>query len=233
MLSPRLQVLLSLCSSDRCLADVGCDHGQLPLHAVASGRVQRAIGIDRRPHLVEAARRRAHRDGYAERVSFRIGSGLEPLVPGEVPVVVFAGLGGINVLRCLEGRPDVLARTQALVLQPNRDLPRVRRWLYERGWSIDAEALPREGSRHFPTVRAVPVAAPRPTELELWVGPRILSADYPEVGAYLALLLGDLERRARSLGPGGQLARRLSEQLRTRVEDRERSAHRETESTDP
>ena len=98
-----------------------------------------------------ALRERGHRvlptersRGPAERArarlgEVRVGEGLEPLAPGEVQVVVAAGMGGLTIARLLEHSPEVTARLDRLVLQPMQREAALRSWLGEHGFAIERE----------------------------------------------------------------------------------------------
>jgi tRNA (adenine22-N1)-methyltransferase len=51
-------------------------------------------------------------------IECRLGEGLEPILPGEVDIVVIAGMGGRSIGRILAGSPAVVASLEALILQP-------------------------------------------------------------------------------------------------------------------
>src|SRR5438874_5256025 len=64
------------------VADIGCGDGQLAAHLAARGH--RVVATEARPGPAARARERLG--------DCRLGPGLEPLVPGEVEVIVMAGM---------------------------------------------------------------------------------------------------------------------------------------------
>lgn len=153
-LSPRLAAVASLVLPGLPLADVGTDHGYLPVALVADGTVPRAVATDIAAKPATAAQRYVIAAGYAGAVAVRVGNGLTTMAPGEAATIVIAGMGGCLIRDILAATPDIALSAHRLVLQPMRDAAVLRRWLWAAGWSICAERMAREGERYY-TVIAV------------------------------------------------------------------------------
>ncbi len=144
------------------LADVGTDHGLVPLAAVATGLAARAWGVDAKPGPLAVARRTlaeaaapggAGPDGpWLERIVLRLGTGFEALDDVAPDAVVMAGLGARTMIATFEGRPAVLAGVRQLVLQPLSEPARLRAWARAAGWRLVREAVVREKSRWLPVM---------------------------------------------------------------------------------
>jgi len=118
---------------------------------------------------LDVARRNAALAGAT--LDLRLGDGLQPLRPGEVDGVVIAGVGGRTCLEILAGPHLRALDLRWLIVQVNRDLPRVRMWLAERGWRTERETLVQDGRRIFPTLLASPHhAARRLSHAEAYLG---------------------------------------------------------------
>jgi tRNA A22 N-methylase len=210
-LSRRLQTLLDATLPDAPMADIGTDHALVPVAAVRSGRVPRAIGIDRAAEPLCGARRRVRDADLAGRIDLRLGEGLEPLRPDDgVRTVVVAGLGARVVGSALfgeEGRLDALG-VERLVLQPLRSARSARATLLDRpDWQIVDERLVEEGGYFYVTFvvdrmrEAIFDGAEEPgdwDETERLVGRHLRRRGGAALGRYLELLAGLLERRLRS-----------------------------------
>lgn len=88
----------------------------------------------------------------------RLGPGLEPLAPGEVEVIVMAGMGGATIAAALAGSPEVAGAARLWVLQPMQRLQRLRDWLEAQGHAVERELSAADGRR----VYTVLVVRPRP-----------------------------------------------------------------------
>jgi tRNA A22 N-methylase len=145
------------------VVDVGADHGHV---AYALGAV--------------ATERALHRRGRSD-VRWVVADGLRPF--RRVDLAVVGGMGADTIGRILAEGP----RPAVVVVHAADDPPRLRRWLADHGWRIDAERLAREAGRFAEVIRAVP-GAEHAEDLDLALGPRLLSGDDPLLAEHLAEL---------------------------------------------
>jgi len=152
VLSSRLAVVAALCPEAARLADVGSDHGLLPLALLASGRASRAIATERTRELADRIARPPAGACWEGRFAVRFGDGLAPLEAEDgLDAIVVAGLGGRSIVRILSaGSRLPLLGPGALILQPRSEPALVRAWLSASGWALAAERLTGErGRRHL------------------------------------------------------------------------------------
>ena len=86
------------------LADVGTDHGFLPVWLRLHGRVASAIASDLRPGPLSRARENAAAWGV-DGIDFRLCDGLADIGAEECDTVVIAGMGGENIAAILSAAP--------------------------------------------------------------------------------------------------------------------------------
>lgn len=147
-LSERLAAVARYVPSGAIIADIGTDHAYLPVHLVQAGVILKAVAVDVHQGPYDSALDTVKSCGLEEKITLHMGDGLQILSPGEVDVVVIAGMGGKTVCNILTAGKSVVDQLQRLVLQPMRDTFMVRCWLLENGWRIVDEEMVREG-RHF------------------------------------------------------------------------------------
>ena len=104
-LQPRLRAIADLVPAGSRLADIGTDHGYIPIDLLLDGRISAAIATDIGALPLDHARRTARCCGLTEGIDFRLGDGLAPLAPGEADVIVIAGMGGDSVAAILSAAP--------------------------------------------------------------------------------------------------------------------------------
>ena len=168
-LTPRLQAIAEQVPQGACLADVGTDHGYLPVWLLRSGRIDSAIAADLREGPLDRARETAQRFGVAEQISFRLCDGLSAIRPEEVDTVVIAGMGGETIASILEAAPWTKERT-LLLLQPMTGSAELRQWLQGHGYEITGERIAREGKRLY-SILSVKGGEMSPlSPAELWAG---------------------------------------------------------------
>lgn len=190
-LPERLEALLDLLQPCRLLADIGTDHGLLPLAAVQRGVAAAAIGIDREAPLAQA-RQNWEAAGRPPGLAWVAGLGLGALADWKPDVVAIAGMGAGTMLEILD---TPAWRAQHLLLQPNTQPARVRTWAYMHGWHLRAERLVVDRERPYAVLAYQAGAGPDPayqrtdfTPAELaMLGPLLLARrDEATMGYYQA-----------------------------------------------
>lgn len=155
-LSLRMRALAELVGPCDVLADVGCDHGFLAIYFVLSEKAKRAIAMDVQPGPLERAREHVRLYGCEDRIALRLADGLGALEPGEADAILIAGMGGGTILHILEEGWEKAKAAKELILQPQSEISRVRKFLLERGYCIEAEDMVEEDGKFYPMMRAVP-----------------------------------------------------------------------------
>ena len=84
------------------LADVGTDHGYLPVWLLVHGRIDKAVAADLREGPLGRARETARQHRQEGKISFRLCDGLTGIAADEADTVIIAGMGGN--LRNFRGR---------------------------------------------------------------------------------------------------------------------------------
>jgi tRNA (adenine22-N1)-methyltransferase len=130
------------------VADIGADHAYVSILAAQRGAA-RVYALEANPGPLARARANIAAWGFAETVETRLGWGLGPLAPGEAETLVLAGLGGRQIVEILSAGPQVVQTAAQLVLQPQRDLAAVRRYVLAAGFDLWDEQRLREDGRDY------------------------------------------------------------------------------------
>ena len=154
-LSERLSSVASMVTAGNCLADVGTDHGYVPIYLYERNRIPRAIAMDVNKGPLERARLHIAEYGFEEAIETRLSDGLAALKAGEADSVVIAGMGGPLMIRILSAYPEVTSSLKELILQPQSEVSEVRSWLYEQGYEILEEHMVYEDGKYYPMFKAV------------------------------------------------------------------------------
>lgn len=148
-LSQRLQAVADLAEDAEVVADVGTDHGYIPLFLIACGKAQRAIAMDINEGPLQRAREHIRQYNQQERIETRLSDGLSKLRPGEAQTIVIAGMGGALMKRILTEGEATAHAADCLVLQPQSELPMFRRFLVEYGYRILREDMVYEDGKFY------------------------------------------------------------------------------------
>lgn len=211
-LSPRLSVLARWAAPGCRFADIGTDHGYLPVWLIKNGVIDRAIATDLRSGPLERAAHTARRYGVADRVQLRLCDGLEGLEPRETDTIAIAGMGGETIAGILDRAPWTRREDVTLLLQPMSTQPELRRRLLEGGYRVEEECLACQGGTLYVAMKVRPGRDRPMTVAELWAGRQ--SRD-PLRGRWLEQCLTKaekaLEGRRRAKCPSGKTVARLEE----------------------
>jgi tRNA (adenine22-N1)-methyltransferase len=192
LLSPRLAALADAIAPGSRVADVGSDHGLLPLWLAASGRAAYCLATEETEALLTRVARPPADAPWVHRIAFRSGDGLTAVRPGDrIDTIVLAGLGGRTIVRLLGGVGALRLPALRLVLQPRSEIASTRRWLSENGWRLVSERITLARSRFHVTL-----AAERGPDSDLYshptlsredllaAGPLLVRRPTPDVAAY-------------------------------------------------
>lgn len=180
-LQPRLQHLANLIPQGVRLADIGTDHGYLPVWLIQQGRIDRAIAADIAQEPLAHAKRTAE-EYDTENIHFRLCSGLDGIGPEEVDYIVIAGMGGDTIVSILSAAPWTKNGVK-LLLQPMTKVEMLRSWLADNGYCFTAESLVWDKEYLYPVMEVAGGARKKLTAAEEWGGTK-LEGD-PLYGEYL------------------------------------------------
>jgi tRNA (adenine22-N1)-methyltransferase len=155
---PRLRAISDLVPPSRNMADIGTDHGYLPLYLVHWGRVASAIATDISAGSLKKASTLIEQNNLNHVIETRLGNGLSALSAGEVDTIVIAGMGGVLISDILQQGENVARSASTLILQPMIGQEELRRWLVQNKYRIQNEDLVKESNRIYEIIVAVPDA---------------------------------------------------------------------------
>lgn len=156
-LSERLQIIAERTENTEAMADIGTDHGFLPIYLLQSGMCCKAIVSDiSGPSLAKAVENgRMNLDDGAG-FEARMGDGLKTIGKGEVDTVVIAGMGGKLIRDIMAEDIEHTYSFKRFILQPRIGQGHLRKWLCDNGFRIINEDIAVEGSNLPEIITAVP-----------------------------------------------------------------------------
>ncbi|MCC8098403.1 MAG: class I SAM-dependent methyltransferase [Eubacterium sp.] len=149
-ISKRLKMSADLVPESVLLADIGTDHGYLPVYVVENGKVKQAVASDISKGSAEKAYENVLGNGLCDKIEIRCGNGLEPLKADEFPdTIVLTGMGGVLMTEILEGGIEKTKAAKSLILQPQHNIDRVRAYVHSVGFKITAEDMILEQGKYY------------------------------------------------------------------------------------
>ncbi|MCF0229661.1 MAG: SAM-dependent methyltransferase, partial [Parasporobacterium sp.] len=134
-ISYRLKHVASLVTEGYSVADIGTDHGYVPIYLLQNNRISRAIAADVAAGPLERARKNACIRGLDDRIDCRLGDGLSCVAPGEADCIIICGMGGIVMRRILDQGIETVLSAKELILSPHRDPELITEFLDANGFS--------------------------------------------------------------------------------------------------
>lgn len=183
-LSDRLLACAKFVAPGDRVADVGCDHGYLPIYLLTEGIARSAIASDINELPLLSAMCNADKYGVRSKMEFYLSDGVQS-IPHNFDVLICAGMGADTMISILEEATWLRSKRYRLILQCQSKTPTLRRFVSETGWRIDEETVVRDGKFLY-TVMAL---AWEPENSRLTVGqwyfpPALMKNPSPELPAY-------------------------------------------------
>ena len=214
-LSKRLYAVAGLVTEGASVADIGTDHGYVPIYLVERGIASKVIALDVNQGPLNRARMHIVGHGLGDRIETRLSDGLAMIRPGEVDTVIASGMGGPLTIRILQEGKEVADQLNALILQPQSEICRVRRFLTENGYRIEQEDMVLEDGKYYPVMRVVHGTKEPYEEWEYLYGKRLLEARHPVLLEFLKRELHIKESILEQLAgrSGSESARERAEEI--------------------
>ncbi len=148
-LTPRLSAAASLIKGGGIVADIGTDHGYLPIYLIQSGKIEKAIAADIGKMPLENAGKSVTQYELADKIELRLSDGLNSFKENEIDEIVFAGMGGTLIAEKLKETPWIKNKNLHFVFQPQSRAEDLREFLFANGFEIGTEIATHEGNRFY------------------------------------------------------------------------------------
>ena len=184
-LSKRLEAIVKLAGTCQCIADVGTDHGYIPIYMTEHHMTEKAIAMDINKGPLERARRNICAYRMEPQIVTRLSDGVAELKAGEADCVIIAGMGGLLTIRILETGKEVLETVSSMILQPQSEIGQVRKFLAEHGYRITAEDMVLDEGKYYPMMRVEHGSQEEWTEQEYAFGKYLIASGNPVLLEFL------------------------------------------------
>lgn len=188
-----MKAVSSMVTPGSILADIGTDHGYVPISLVQRKKIKKAIAMDVNKGPLKRAEEHIREAQLEEYIETRLSDGVKKLEVGEVNSILIAGMGGDLVIRIIKNGMEVCRSVDELILQPQSELGKVRKFLRENNFEIIDEDMVIEDGKYYPMMKVTPV-----DEIALWeilpkevipacdmYGPYLLKNGNPSLRKYL------------------------------------------------
>ena len=189
-LSERLKLVASFVPEGSRIADIGTDHGYVPIYLAEIGKIKSALAMDVRKGPL--ARADEHIEEYrhdvgdaAISIETRLSNGLEKLQAKEADTVIIAGMGGELMLRILRDGAHMYDSVKHYVLSPQSELSAFRHGLEKLGISILEEQMLMDEGKYYVILHAAPGSMHYEQEYEYRYGSDLIQKQDPVLREFL------------------------------------------------
>lgn len=189
-LSKRLTALANMVTDGNRLADIGTDHGYIPIYLCQTGKIPSALAMDIGKGPLQQAQTHIAEHGLSEQIQTRLSDGMAALQFGEADTILIAGMGGGLVMKILSEGAEKLTGKEELILQPQSEIALVREFLRVRNFQILNEDMILEDGKYYPMMKVSQQKAAEqtkilPQEVADAFGPVLLQKRHPVLKEWL------------------------------------------------
>lgn len=179
-LSMRLERVAAHVPAGARLADIGSDHGYLPVALMLRGTIIAAVAGEVALTPFSAAERAVRENSLDQWISVRLADGLAAIEPEDgISAVSMCGMGGETIRDILERGKTRLNGQERLILQPNGGEQPLRQWLMDNNYRILCEEVLQENRFHYEIIVADRDGPVTYTSEELYFGPLLMQTRSP------------------------------------------------------
>ena len=153
-LPKRLQVIVAHIEKGAAVADIGTDHGLLPVYLAQSETARSIVASDISAGSLDSARKNAAKYGVEDKIRFVTAPGLDGVGEHEADTVVISGIGGENIAGIIKDAPWLKQRGVKLILQPQTKNGKLTGFLRENGYAIHGTQLVQDRDRFYTVILA-------------------------------------------------------------------------------
>ena len=147
-------MLTEMIENGASVADIGTDHGFIPVFLAQTGTAENIIASDISAASLESARKSAAGYNVEGLIKFHTAPGLDGISPDEVDTVVIAGMGGETIKNIIRDAPWTKSRNVKLILQPQSKINILCRFLYDNGYEINEIKYVRDRVKSYTVIKA-------------------------------------------------------------------------------
>ena len=202
-LSKRLQTIAGFVPRCRSAADIGTDHGHLPVWLAEHDRAEHIIAMDVGEGPLSRARETISRCGMEDRIEVRLSDGFAELKPGEAEVVVIAGMGGLLIQKILLEGQHMWDSVSHYILSPQSEIGDTRRFLADHGFKILREDMLEDMGKYYLVWDVVRGSMDPQENYEYEYGKLLIEAAHPVLRVWLEQQISQtwmLEEKLREAG---------------------------------
>lgn len=169
----RIECITSMIQPCTVLADIGSDHGLLPVLAVQKGLAQKAYACDIAKGPLESAAKNIEQYGLQQHISTILSNGFEH-VPKDIQCAVIAGMGCKTAIGILEQGEGHISSLEQILVEVNNDVEQFRYWLSSKHYTIMEEKVIEDRGHGYICISFSPLYHEEYTPQQCVLGPCLM-----------------------------------------------------------
>ncbi len=195
ILDNRLSAVLSFVEEGDKVADIGSDHGYIPLYLIQNNICEKALVTDIKEGPLLSAKKNFERFGLGEFLCTMLYDGIDPEILKEYNKIIIAGMGGLTIAGILSKvKDELITYRPSLILQPMTEQDKLRKKLSRLGYRIVKEKCPKaRGGKLYNVIFAIYGDVEEYSECEYALGKYSLCDDKENYINKLDLMIKTME----------------------------------------
>lgn len=148
-LSDRLKKVAEWIDTGNVVADIGTDHGYLPIYIIRQKISDKVIAMDIRKGPLKKACENVKASGADEKIELRLSDGLMQLKQNEASTITICGMGGPLIQSILEKGKDKYNQNTQLILSPQSEIREFRKFLQINGFEVKRQTMLKEDGQFY------------------------------------------------------------------------------------
>jgi len=140
-LSKRLLTVANMVTKGNMVADIGTDHGYLPIYLVQNNISEHVIAMDVNKGPLNKAFYNIGQLHLEDKIDIRLSDGLDNLGKDEANTVTICGMGGKLIAKILERGRNKISQDTELILSPQSEIQLFREYLLQNEYRIVKEDM--------------------------------------------------------------------------------------------
>lgn len=149
----RLETLCKFVSENSIVADIGTDHGIVPIYLSENSIAKKVIATDISANSLSKLDEKLMLDDSITNIETRVSDGLDCMLEYEVDTLIISGMGGILIKNILDNNLKIAKSIETLILSPNNSADILRKYLYENGFAVVDELDVFENQKYYPILK--------------------------------------------------------------------------------
>lgn len=148
-LTKRLDAVASLVRENSALADVGCDHGYLPVYLLLNDKIKSAVASDINEGPLLSCKNLVCEYSLQDKVKCVLSDGLKNISSDDCDDVTVCGMGGELIAKILSECEWAKDKEKHYVFNPMTHPEILRKYLCENGYEINNDFVIKDGKHYY------------------------------------------------------------------------------------